>query len=251
MILRRASWCRAFVTAGLGVSCVAVAGAEPIAGVAFGTPVRPSLVPESGFVRLPLNRDVRQLVFLGMTNSLDQGSPGWGAGVGERNKRFFLGTEIGTILVERPGGTSESLPLRFGYNVWWWAGFERDGYRAPLDTTAGLALLQGLLKLTLTGKKPPEAYLMAVDVDGPVTDVVLQDNPAKAGYPVVSAVTAILPNGESLALSVDGPKPLADTSSAVENTRAIGLASAADEASSAVDALRKVLYTSQDQWDAI
>jgi len=250
MIGRQALGAAAFWATCLVIAEAPAAGAEEIAGVAFAAPARPSMVPEGGAVRLPVNRSVSQLVFLGMTNSLDQGSPGWGAAVGERDKRFFLGTQIGEVVVGRPGGTSESLPLTFGYNVWWWAGFERDGYRSPLDTTAGAALLQGALKLTNTGKKPPQAYVMAVDVNGPVTDIVLKDNPAKAGYPVIASVTAVLADGESLALSEGGPQPLAEKSSGLESSRAIRLASAADEASSAVDALRKVLYTSQAHWDA-
>jgi hypothetical protein len=230
---------------------------EIVSGIPFCIPGQPTgLLTENGTVSLSARnlKAVRALV-LGLTNSIDNGGRGL-APTAQRNGRFFLGTQIGSLAIVYADGTRQRVPLIFGFNVWWYQQMSVDGYVRPFDEPGPARKLEGALHLIQTGRAPPEAFVMSVLLqDKPLEKIVLEDNPAKTGFPLISAVTLETVNGTWWGLRADSdptalhaPQLTKDLSHRLQ-IHSVDPRTAAADAQRSVKSLQEILYTSSEELD--
>jgi hypothetical protein len=124
---------------------------------------------------------------LGCVNSVDQGYANWGGGNGRVN--YFIGDRIGTLAITYATGQADEIPLVFGYTVWWRENCN-IGY-APFKTDSrDHALLDRALCVANGIKGGHHPYYLTIALrDEPVAALRFDDNPDKAGYPVVLGLT--------------------------------------------------------------
>ncbi len=160
-----------------------------------------------------LNVKATALHMLGCVNSVDRGYSNWGGGNGHRN--YFIGDQIGTLTITYDTGQADEVPLIFGYTVWW-----RENYNigyAPFKTQVrdpapwrpnksafvplktdplDQALINRALFVAngIKGENYPYYITIALRND-PVVTLRFDDNPDKAGYPVVWGLTFELEHG--------------------------------------------------------
>jgi hypothetical protein len=127
---------------------------------------------------------------LGGVNDPDVLHSGWGGGDGFRN--FFLGDKTGQIKIAYKSGTTDVIPLIFGYSVFCSHNYRMSPepfrsdpiYREMLDRSLFVAnALDGY-------KNSPETYYLKIALrNEPVASIELQDSVDKIGFPVIRAIT--------------------------------------------------------------
>ncbi len=130
--------------------------------------------------------DASELYLLGCGNT-DDGRQAWGGGDTFRN--VFLNDIAGEIRICYESGKSDSIPLVFGYTVWW-RGLH-TGLTAPFMTDQ---LAYNLLDRALCVGNGIEGwefpYYLKIALSGePVKSITFQDNASKIGHVVFEAVT--------------------------------------------------------------
>ena len=104
-----------------------------------------------------------------------------------------------------PTAAASRVPLIFGFNVWWYRQMYVDGYIRPFDEPGPRRVLEEALHLIRTDRPPPEAFVMSIRLkDKPFEKIVLEDEPGKMGFPLISAVTLESAGGVWWGLHADG-----------------------------------------------
>lgn len=186
----------------------------------------------------------KQLFFIGMTTSLDQGNFCWWSPM-DYSGRFFIGDKIGAIKVNYADGVVETYPLTLGESLWWGKKFTQYSEPFASDPAAAKALKDSLhiypAKATSDGR-----YLAAITPRAAVVKSVdIIDYSDKKGVPVILGLTvepeAGVPVPNGVALSHD--KVSADL---VEYVKTASLRrEGQDESATArnIAQLREALYT--------
>ena len=194
---------------------------------------------------IPVGVATDRIYLCGLVNSVDQGSPVW-APANQVDTRLFLGDDIGSLAIEYEGGGEDVIPLRLGYTAWWLDAPANQRAVEPFaNDPQARSILEASLHLAPTGGTQSAAYMLALKprAGRVVKSIVVRDNPAKVGYPLVSAVTIDTAADSTLErLPHDNP-----TRAEAERTERMAIAtdkafSAEDEA--ALAKLRAVLYVS-------
>jgi hypothetical protein len=212
-------------------------------GVPFSHTGAPARITAEG-CEVPIGVPADRIYICGLVNSFDQGCPCWGP-ANAVDQRLFLGDDIGSMVLRYADGAEDVVPLRLGYTAWWWDPIVGQGAREPFASDPrGKKLLDAALHLAPTGGAQAAAYLLPLRPrpGRALRSIILRDNPAKAGYPYVSAITIESAQATGLpALPYDRPSP---EQSAWMERNAIDAASPwPPQAEAALQALRAYLYT--------
>ncbi|MCQ2428724.1 MAG: discoidin domain-containing protein [Clostridia bacterium] len=147
-------------------------------------------------------RAYEYLYVAGGYHSVDNGCPAWGTAE-PRNVRM-IGDTMGWITVTYTDGTSQDIPLVFGYTMWYRATWQEAS--APFKQGNIDRSLTQTLKETLSLKgafEGEDTCVMRIRLNGKaVRSVELKDDPDKDGEPVLKG--ALLTSGTPSGLSVGG-----------------------------------------------
>ena len=154
-------------------------------------------------IRLPYTspdgRVWQELYVIGGYHSIDSGCPAWGTA--DSKDIRMIGDEMGTLNVEYADGTSDRIPLVFGYTMWFRAHWLENV--APLkDGNSDPELIAALKNsLALFGAyEGSEACVLKVKLRAkPVKKISIADNKDKDGSPVFKS--AFLTDGGVKTLS--------------------------------------------------
>ena len=148
--------------------------------------------------------------FLGMIHNIDIANGSWYTPKGDHHSNHFVGDKAGEIVVDWADGSSEAVPLIFGYNVWygnpwdiiwhynWWChapgGDNWDamlfqGHDEMRDWISdGLALVDGTRLMGLQTSN--SRYIFSLDLGGrAVKSIRVNGTPEYYDYPLISAIT--------------------------------------------------------------
>ncbi|MCL5283470.1 MAG: hypothetical protein M1330_01975 [Armatimonadetes bacterium] len=139
-------------------------------------------------MKIPLNLKAKRLYLAGFTGTYDQGEPVWGD-PSDLYHQLFIGDHLGDIVLDYADGSSVRYPLIYGYSAWWYQPMEV----APepfASSKSARRILEDALAIRATGSGPPGAY-MGIIVPRPslIRDFRIEDNPDKAGVPLIAALT--------------------------------------------------------------
>lgn len=167
---------RLFLLAGLLCVAPQLQAQSPLAGDGwFEMPLRPATGDVKG----------RYIYFVGGYNSEDNGTYPWGSLVESVN--LYVGDKAGEIEIEYRDGTTDSVPLVFGYTMWFRNNWLDGG--APFRTDAAEPEMTACLKeaLHLQGAfEGAEQPVFKVGIrEKPIREIRLVDNPDKRGTPLI------------------------------------------------------------------
>ena len=142
------------------------------------------------------------LYVVGGYHSIDNGCPAWGT-ADLKNVRM-IGDTMGWVTVTYTDGSSQRIPLIFGYTLWYhapWQEMSAPFKKGDYDRTLSRTLKDTLaLKGAFEGN---DTCVFRVKLDTkPVRSVVLEDNPDKEGTPVLKG--GALTSGFAGSLTVGG-----------------------------------------------
>lgn len=121
------------------------------------------------------------LVLRGGYHSVDGGCPPWGTV--REFESLFIGDPAGEVVVIYEDGTSQSVPLVFGFTLWFHDHWQMG--KAPfLPGTDALALLEKTLQLSGGLEGEPECLLRIKIKPVRISSVEIHNNPGKTGMPV-------------------------------------------------------------------
>jgi hypothetical protein len=137
-----------------------------------------------------INIQAKHLYLWGCLNSVDISNPLWGGGDGYRN--FFIGDTAGTLSISYASGLVDTIPLVFGYTVWWHDNYQaacepfRSDARSREQLNHALCVVNGLEGYR---HDPDDYYLKIVLRNEAVSWIELEDNPERMGYYRVDGLT--------------------------------------------------------------
>ncbi len=201
--------------------------------------------------------------FLGMIHSIDLANGSWFSPKGDHGYSHFVGDNAGEIVIAWADGGHDSVPLIFGFNLWYgrpwdilWAyepfadapaGPNCDaqlfgGHAEYRDVIRdGVALTDGI---RLMGARSSNArFIFSVDLQGrAVRSIAVRGNQELYGHPLISAVTLETHDDSSALL------PLPQVSREPPNLNLVSLDSVARRAYlPGVERIMRVLYTFSDE----
>ncbi|MBV9852763.1 MAG: hypothetical protein JO250_24145 [Armatimonadetes bacterium] len=180
------------------------------AGIPFLSNGGGAVVRSGGRYVVPLNLRARRLYLCGLTGTYDQGCPGWGDPA-DHSRQIFLGDRLGTLVLDYADGRADRYPLIYGYSAWWLRPIQNAPEPFRSDPAARRILAQSL-HLYPTGAGGDGAYLAVLTPRAvPLRDIRIEDNPQKAGTPVLTALTVESdgPTAGLQPLPYDRPPPTA------------------------------------------
>ncbi|MGI8905012.1 MAG: hypothetical protein ACR2IE_00785 [Candidatus Sumerlaeaceae bacterium] len=128
------------------------------------------------------------LYILGGLNSDDRANPDWGGGSSYAN--LFIGDVAGTVTLTYVDQTRDSIPLVFGYNLFWRLPFEHSYEPFQIDAHAMQVLDSALCLANGTTHSQELVRFIPVSLrEQPLQSIEFQDEASKKGYPVVDGIT--------------------------------------------------------------
>jgi len=227
---------------------------------------RGTLRPWANGMTLPCDgARVNTAYFLGMIHSIDIANGSWYSRKGDHGYSHFVGDRAGEIIVHWTEGGSTSIPLIFGFNIWYGRPWDIIWHNAPYSPTDGygnknsdaalfggeekprqtirdgLALVDGLR--TMGSRSCNARYVFAVDLGGrAVRDIQVVGSPDLYGHPVVSAVTL------QTSSTGDTLTPLPAVSQEKPNVKLMPLAKVQPETyQPQIEAIQRLLYAFIDE----
>ena len=187
----------------------------------------------------------QELYVAGGYHSIDNGCPAWGTA--EYSDIRMIGDEMGTLNVEYADGTADSIPLVFGYTMWFRANWLeavtplKDGNSDP----ELIAALKDSLAL-LGAYEGREVCVMKVKLRAkPVKKVFVTDNKEKKGSPVFNF--AFLTDGASCTLAKGNLS--FSTGDAFFDGKTVDPDNAfPEEVKRKLEIIRRALYTYEDEY---
>ncbi len=217
---------------------------------------------------------VKTAYFLGMIHNIDLGNGSWYSPKGDHGYSHFVGDQAGSIVITWTDDTQTTVPLVFGYNLWFsrpwdmiwhynWAmvgpGRNRDselfgGSEQDRDTIRnGLALADGIRLMGADSSNT--RFVFALDLGGrAVKSLHVAGVPELHDFPLISAVT-LESAGQVNQPPIQTPSPLVplpQLSLEPTNIRPVTLDEITRETfRPAVDRLMHTLYTFVDDLPAL
>lgn len=172
---------------------------------------RGSLLSDAKGVSLPgYGVATQRLHFLGMVHNIDVANGSWASGKGDHGYSHFVGDNAGRIDIRYVDGSSEHIPLVFGFNLWfsrpWDMNWACHCYGAMMEEgnlhartfsdmdehwqviSEALCLNEGLRAMgALTNSA---RFVFSLDLGGrAVASIDISGDPALHDFPLISAVT--------------------------------------------------------------
>lgn len=210
-----------------------------------------AFIPDNGSSQqFAVGLPARRLLFFGMTNSLDQGTPLWWYPT-DYSMRYWIGDKLGEIEIQYQEGARETYPLILGDAVWWGDKFHQ--HPEPFATNPQKRqTLRECLRLHPAAPVPQGLRMAVIDTHGrTVASVRFIDESRKAGTVRILALTAEVPPGTP-ALADMTPMPAANpTSDTLQFMRTASLQPVGaheQDRQARLRRLRDVLYTTVDNF---
>jgi hypothetical protein len=209
-----------------------------------------------GAERLPVGVGAKTLYLLGMINEgWDYGVAHWGEHPelrAQRDDQVHIGSQIGAIEIRYADGRADRIPLIIGATAWFvaqWAHGPTHSVTVPVREPFTSrpeydAVLRRALKLREdrdegSGETRHRRYFLAVRPRPlPIREIVVHDNPALRGRPLVSAITLEEPD------SREGLTRLGRWTVDAEDLQPAVIADRKHDWKQELDALARTLYTS-------
>lgn len=127
------------------------------------------------------------LYVLGCVYSVDRQYGNWGGTDGTKN--YFIGNHGGDIIITYQSGIKDTIPLVFGYTLWWRTSYNGAPEPFRSDTAIRKLVDSSLCVLNgLEGQDKPYTLRIALR-DEPVKSITFVDDPAKEGHPAIDGIT--------------------------------------------------------------
>ncbi len=137
-------------------------------------------------VEIECNVNADKIYLLGLINSVDQGEPLWAPP--NPSNRFFIGDVIGTILIKYLDGTTDEVPLIMGYTAWWYSC--ANGSEPYKSDAKARRIRDEVLKVKYVNRPKGQANLLVLKPQQKIIkSLVLKNNKAKIGYPLLTGIT--------------------------------------------------------------
>ena len=125
----------------------------------------------------------KYLYLCGGYHSVDKGCPEWGSN--RDDDTYYIGDNAGRVLLTYRNGETDSIPLIFGYTLWFVKHFADCA--APFYGKDARSEMTRLLEDTLClygGAQARSPYVLCIRLDAPLCLVKIIPNPNKKGEPV-------------------------------------------------------------------
>lgn len=163
--------------------------------------------------------------------------------------RFFIGDELGRIRLNYADGSTQIYPLRLGEGVWFGRAF--FDFQGPYSTDARFRE-RFADSLRLYPAKPLEDgnyVAVIVPKHKPIRSITVENAPAKKGTLVIKGITVESPDAAGLATAASfGARALSSEFGLFAKTKALRSLGEDEGAGQRLDALRRALYTSDEQF---
>ena len=165
-------------------------------GVPFKLPPTLADIPsyDGGSLNILVNTQAERIYILGGRSSYDYGIARWGDYEvrSDSSDRQFIGDKAGELEVDYADGTSDHVPLIFGFNQWWWTrwGDVASGgpFLQPFATTPR-PLIASLHVYSLDNNPLAPSFWVYQPQKKMIARLRLVDNPQIQGFPLVAAIT--------------------------------------------------------------
>jgi len=147
-----------------------------------------TLVEEGASASLSdLNIEAKYLYLFGCVNSIDKAHFNWGGTDDFKNQ--FIGDKAGYLHVKYRSGVIDTIPLVFGYTLWWHDGYDSSPEPFKSDSSKQVILDRALCVANgIEGGKAP--YFLRIDLrEEPVLAIELKGDSGHAGHPVIDGIT--------------------------------------------------------------
>lgn len=195
--------------------------------------------------KVEIGSKVKRIFLLGMTNGRN---PNAWAEARDYSKRYFVGDELGRILLHYADGTEQNFPLILGESIWWGQLFWDNQEPWSTDTRLQGALRNALRLYPQTPVKDGNYLAVITPKPALIRDITVEDSPTKLGAPVINGIT--VEAGENVAGSIAFPRNPSppDFTRFVEEKalRPLGVAEA--RARLRLNDLRRALYSSSENY---
>ena len=170
----------------------AVAGGRLTPDIIDGIPFlkNPILTVEKvgGIARLQrLDIKARYLYVFGGVNSVDKPHFNWGGTDDFTNQ--FIGDRAGDLNIKYRSGITDTVPLIFGYTLWWRAGYNASPEPFKSDPGKRAILNRALCVANGIHDGSDPYFLRIVLRDQPVAEISIRDNSRHIGHPVIDGIT--------------------------------------------------------------
>ena len=128
------------------------------------------------------------LYFRGGYHSLPDGCTVWGTSVDRTNR--FIGDLMGNIVLEYTDGSTEKVPLVFGYTLWFRTIWREEcaPFRSEYAEKEYANALRETLCLCGAYEGAEECCLAVMTAEKPLRRIVIEGNTAKDGFPIFTEV---------------------------------------------------------------
>ena len=175
-----------------GVLRASASAGQPVPVIIDGIPFLKNtnfaLSEEGGSASLrDLNIKAKHLYLFGCVNSVDAPHYNWGGT--DDFKGQFVGDRAGDLRIHYKSGTVDTIPLIFGYTLWWHEGYSVSP--EPFKSDAGKqAILDRALYAANGIRGGSEPYYLRIDLrEESVLGIELLDNAGHVGHPVIDGMT--------------------------------------------------------------
>jgi len=183
----------------------------------------PAAIAASGWLTFPYDSMSKEvsgdyLYVIGGYHSIDNGCPAWGT-ANPKDSRF-IGDSMGDLLITYQDGSTGSIPLIFGYTMWFHTNWSEGG--APFKSDEANTDMTNLLKSSLYlngGFEAQDKCILKIKVNNiPIKSIDIIDNTSKLGNPLFDG--AYLISGD-LAQTLQGGSISVNTKDAFYDTHII------------------------------
>jgi hypothetical protein len=120
-------------------------------------------------------------------------------------RRYFIGDRMGTIRLDYADGSAQTFPLIYGENLWWGEIFYTNPEPFFSDADFRKAFQKSLRLYPAAPVKDGKYVAVIVPKDSEITDIVVQDSPAKIGVPIISGLTVESVSGTKIPNGIELP----------------------------------------------
>lgn len=169
---------------------------------------------ESGYFLQAPDKRSQYLYFRGGYNSIDKGVTEWGSN--QESDSLLAGDNAGEIVITYEDNSSDSIPLIFGYTMWWHDNWNHSSapFKGEGEDPESTKILRRTLYLYGAYEGEDTCLLCVKTRFDTVQSIEIKNNPLKMGIPVFTGVGAVATENEKAFFkshTVDAADPLPGT----------------------------------------
>lgn len=237
----------------------------------YGVPFTEGILPlhPRGSAQVSAGGQAKRIFFLGMTDAneasskADQGDYSLHSGSGARtiptygwadprdeSVRFFIGDELGRILLNYADGTTQVFPLLLGQGVWWGRAFYDFQQPFPSDARLRQAFAAALRLYPPAPLKDGDYLAVIVPRPVPIQSIAVENSPAKKGTLIIKGITMETTASGNIAgaTALTSGAPLAEFEKFARTKTLLPLCANKDQTLRQLNDLRQALYTSDEDF---